>query len=340
MRNPGCSRHLIKLDFSQVNKGEEVMKQLKIDITFTALLTVALLAGCGDGAGTNMSGSSGNTTVGVVTANTANQITVSGKTFNTTTTTVSGDGVTNVNDIQTGMVVVVQSDDSGNAESIDYDVEVKGIVESIGTDVMLVSGQSIDITHSPVFVSEMAGITDINSIPSGALVEISGYSDGMGNIVATYIKLEDHFADESDDLELEGIVTMADTVNGTFMIGDQLIHYDPASINFTLEDGQNVEVEIVMDTSGDLHATEIEIEDEHGDDDSEGHEVEMTGIITGGITTEGSFVINGETVILSNSAEFEDGLSLDSIVDGAILEVKGFINEDGILVVTEIELPL
>ena len=310
------------------------MKMFKFNYLLTILIAAFVLTGCGSGSGGT--GSSGNTTVGAVTSNTNDQLTVAGKTFNTSSATVSGDEIGSVGEIQVGMIVAVSSDDSGNAESIDYDAEVEGAVESIGTDVMVVIGQTIDISQNPTFVSEMPGVTEIGNIPVGAMVEVSGYSDGMGNIVATYVELEDHMADENDEMELEGIVTALDVDNGMFMIGNQVIYYDPNSISLTLEDGLNVEVDLMMDVNGDLHATEIEIEDDHGDDDSEGHSIEIEGMIMGDLGTDGTFTINGESVMLGDSVHYEDGLSQDSIVDGAILEVEGQFNAESILVVTEV----
>ena len=312
------------------------MKTCKIFNSLLILVVTVSLTACGGGTGDG--GSSGNTTVGVVTQRDSNKITVAGSTFDTTGSTVTGDEIGDVAELDEGMVVTVHSDDSGNALEIDYDAEVEGVVDSIGAGVMVVMGQAVDISQNPTFVSEMPAVTDINNIPVGAMVQVSGYSDGMGNIVATYVKLEDHMADENDDMELEGIVTSLDTTNGTFMIGDQVIYYNPNSISLTLEDGLNVEVHIVMHADGTLHATEIEIEHEYSGD-HEGDSVEIQGMVSGDLGVDGTFIINGETVVLGDSVHFEDGLSTDSIVDGVILEVEGHLNAEGVLVVTEVGTP-
>lgn len=304
----------------------------------SAILTGALaLVGCGSGTGSG--DSSGNRTTGVVTNTTPASLTVASTTFSTSGSAVSGDEISSLEQVQVGMMVSVESDGSGNALSVDYDAEVEGVVDSIGSGAMVVMGQTVDISQNPTFVSEMPAVTDISNIPVGAMVEVSGYSDGMGNIVATYVKLEDHMADESDEMELEGIIHTLDTVGGTFMIGDQVIHYDPNSIDLTLENGLNVEVDINMDSSGDLHATEVEIEDDYGDEHEEGHSIEIEGMVTAGLGTDGTFSINGETVILGDVVEYKDGLSAADIVDGAHLKVEGHLNADGVLVITEVELP-
>jgi len=315
------------------------MKTFKNYYPLLILVVTAFLTACGAGSESSSTSSTGNKTVGVVTAATNSQITVSGSSFNTGGSTVNSNEIASVADVHPGMVVTVHADDSGNAEEIEYDAEVEGIVDSIGTGVMVVMGQSVDISQNPAFVSEMPAVTDINNIPVGAMVEVSGYSDSMGNIVATYVRLEDHMADENDEMELEGIITALDTTGGTFMIGDQLINYDPASISLTLEDGLNVEVKIAMDTAGSLHATEIEIEDNHSEDGHEGDSVDIQGMVSGELGLDGSFTIDGEMVILGDTVHFEDGLNTDSITDGAILEVEGQLNADGVLVVTEVSTP-
>ena len=146
-------------------------------------------------------------------------------------------------------------------------------------------------------------------------------------------------ADSNDEMELEGIVTALDLDAGTFMIGNQLIHFDPNNISLTMEDGLNVEVDIRMEANGDLYAVEIEIEDDYGDEHGEGHEIEIEGIVNGDLGMDGTFVINGETVMLGDMVEYEHGMTRADIVDGAHLEVEGHLDGNGMLIVTEVEPP-
>ena len=61
-------------------------------------------------------------------------------------------------------------------------------------------------------------------------------------------------------------------------------------------------------------------------------------MITSGLS-DGMFAINGEMVMLGENPYFEDGLTEADIVDGAMLEIEGYLNNDGVLVVHEVELP-
>jgi hypothetical protein len=300
------------------------------------LLPTFGLSGCSSG-GTE-GGPSGARTVGAVKSVTGSEVTVGSASFDTSGSTMSGDEIIGVDEIQAGMIVAVDADESGHAEDIDYDAEVEGIVDSIGAGMMVVMGQNVDISQNPTFVNELNTDSDINNIPVGAMVEVSGYADGMGNILATYVKLEDHMADVDDDMELEGIITSLDMENGTFMIGGQIIYYDPTMIELVLEDGLNVEVDIMMQANGDLHAVEIEIEDDYGEGE-EGHGVEIEGMVTSEPDVDGIFSINGQMVKLGDYVEYQEGLSQDSMVYGTILDVEGNLDADGVLIIKQVEAP-
>ena len=314
------------------------MKMYKPYSLLTVLVSAMALTACGSGSGD--SSGPGNRTTGVVTSKSASTINVAGSIFSTSSSSVSGDEIGSVDAVDTGMVVSVESDGAGNAIDIEYDAEVEGIVESIDAGLMVVMGQNVDISQNPNFHSEVAGVTSIMDIDptTNPVVEVSGYSDGMGNIVATYIEFEALTYDGSEDLELEGIVTSLDLANGTFMIGQATIHFDPNNISLTMEDGLNVEVDLMM-VGNEYHATEIEIEDDYGDEHGEGHEIEIEGIVSGDLGQDGTFMINGETVMLGANVEYEYGLTAADIVDGAHLEVEGYLNSDGMLIVNEVEPP-
>ena len=138
------------------------------------IMTAALgLTACGGGS--DDGSGSGNRTTGAVTSKSSSAVSVAGNTFSTNSSTVSGDEIGSVDQVEVGMIVSVEADDNGNAEDIDYDAEVEGVVDSIGTGMMVVMGQNVDISQNPNFHSGMMGVTDINNIPVGAMVEVSGY---------------------------------------------------------------------------------------------------------------------------------------------------------------------
>ena len=155
-----------------------------------ALLPVVGLIGCG-GSGTDGSGTAGARTVGAITAVDANSVTVSGSNFDTSSSTVGGDEVSSTDQLKPGMVVEVDGtmhdSNSGTAHDIDYDAEVEGKVDVndlAGGGDFVVMGQMIDMSQNPHFDNhEMPMYATVADIPVGAMVEVSGYSDGMGKIV-------------------------------------------------------------------------------------------------------------------------------------------------------------
>ena len=309
------------------------------------VLPVIGLVGCG---GSSSDGTTaGSRTVGVVKAVTPTSVTVGSVTFDTSSASVSGDVSSgSMSEIDPGMVVVVDGsvDDATNqgvARHVDYDSEVEG--EVISNDCagtlpcsMDVMGQTIQVTDTTRFKSEIPGVDSVDLIMPGAYVEVSGYSDDNGAIVATYIKLEDDHMEAHYEMEVEGMVTNLDIAAGTFEIGGQLIHFDANSINLTLEEGMKIECHLVDDGMGNMVAVEIELEDEYGDDSSEGDELEIEGMVTSeGVAADGTFAINGQTVKLADNVKYEAGMTQDSIVNGAIIEIEGYLDENGMLIVTE-----
>jgi hypothetical protein len=290
--------------------------------------------------------------VGVVSSVDASSVTVGSTSFDASNASVNGDnGSTapgnSVSDtIDPGMIVRVDGSVDGNtshgtANHIEYDAEVEGKVMSNGCTAgstactMNVVGQTVQINDMTQFKTEMPGMIDsIAMIPEGARVEVSGYSDGNGHIVATYIKVEDDQMEDGDDMEVEGIIANLDATAGTFEIGSQVIQYDPDAINLTLENGMNVEV-YFREEMGQMIAIDIELEDDFGDDND--GDVEIEGMVTSdGVADDGTFSVNGQMVMLGDNVQYEDGMTRDAIVNGAMVEVEGYM-QDGMLIVTEVE---
>ena len=94
----------------------------------------------------------------------------------------------------------------------------------------------------------------------------------------------------------------------------------------------------IVDMPVEMHAKEIEIEDDYGEGE-EGHGVEIEGMVTSEPGPDGIFTINGQMVMLGDYVEYQEGLSEDSIVMGAILDVEGNLDENGVLIIKQVEAP-
>lgn len=150
-------------------------------------------------------------------------------------------------------------------------------------------------------------------------------------IFARYIERE-------DDLEVEvtGPVADLDVDARTFRIGGLQVDYGNASLDpsdLQLENGLIVEVEGTLDGMT-LAATEVEVDDDLEQRLGAGTEVEIEGLIE---SVQGDdSTLRGLTVRFDANTEFDDG-GPDNIAVGIAVEVEGRLNDDGVLLATEIE---
>jgi len=319
-----------------------------------AIAGIIGLSGCGGGSGSGFSSSSGSvTTSGMITG--FGSVFVDGVEFETSTSSFSlddGEDGPEVEDaLEVGMVVTVTGTVnpdgvSGIATHIEYDDELEGIVLSSnlnpdGTGWLDIMGQTVDVDTTTIFESHVPGITEINQLAAGHVVEVSGYSSGNGNIFATRIELKSA-AHSGEEIELKGLVSNLTAT--TFEIGSLVIDYSGAGLE--VPDGmlqENLYVEVkstagIAPDSGQLIASEVELE-EDGDmnlDGSEGDAMEIRGIVTAVNSTTG-FEIGGQQITITGNTRFDHGDAGD-IAIGVRVEVEGSLDDSGALLAGEIQL--
>jgi len=314
----------------------------------TALLaSIALFTACsggGDTTGTSTAGASN--TSGVITG--FGSVYINGVEYETDNASITIDGSQSAEtDLGVGDVCALQGSVNvdgvtGTASAIictdeleGYVLDVSSLTNGIGT--MNVMGQIVTVTTDTVFDSDTkASIADLIT---NDIVEVHGYPDGTGNIFATRVETKN----AATDVEVKGLVSSLDSNVMTFKLGTLLVDYSSATeVASNLADGLYVEVKTEMDLSGDLTngftliASKVEIE-EDGDldvDGDEGEDFEVQGVVSN--ITETSFDFNGTTVLF-DSLETDDDFNLDSLVDGMIITVEGYIDANGNFVVEEIE---
>ena len=309
-----------------------------------AVLGAITAAGCGNDSKTD-SGPAGSKHTGVITG--FGSVYVNGVKYNTDRAAVSVEHENaNMKDLEIGMVVTlvgsVNADGTtGVATQISYCDELEGVVSAVnlavdGTGTLTVMGQIVNIDANTTFESKVEAITAITLIEIGNIVEVSGYSDGDGNIVATRVEVKKDMMEAGDEIEVKGVITDLDVEAKTFMLGALMVHYDGAEIEHTLANGLYVEVKSTTAPTADnmLFASGVEVEEDELDGE-EGDEFELEGVVNT-VISETEFELNGQTVLINSGTEFEDGLA-GAIAVGAILEVEGRLNADGHLVADEIE---
>jgi len=320
-------------------------------VSFAALGVV----GCGGGGGGGLAAGVGKSgTVGVLSG--FGSVFVNGVEFETSGASISVDGSpATEDDLQVGMIVSVigsSSGASGSATSISTSDELEGLVQSnsiaTGSDTgtMMIMGQLVTITDLTVFESDEPTITTFSEVAIGNIVELHGYSDGSGSIVATRLEVKAlDLASYGGEIELKGVVSNHDPDTSLFDIGGMTVDYGsvPADLsdlpNGAVTNDLFVEVKSTagLDASGFLIASKVELEDdESSDSDDDGDEFEIKGTITSGIDATRRFSIGMQVVLVTDNTEFED-VDESGLVSGVMVEVEGTVNSNGELVAKEIE---
>lgn len=319
---------------------------MKIDNIFSktvlAASILAITACSGSGSDTADSSSS----VGVITG--FGSIYVNGVKYETDGADIEIDGVSSIEtslgigDVITLVGSINVDGVTGVATTVTSKDELEGYVLdtssllSDGTGSLNIMGQTVRVTLDTVFESNsLASINDLSVLD---IVEVSGFPDGAGNILATRVETKN----AAEDIEVKGVIKALNTVEETFYIGDLKVDYSAASERpANIADDLFVEVKTESALSGDLGsgftlvATKVEIEDDDSDfDGDEGDEIKMQGMVSG--IDETGFNFNG-TRVLFTSLDIDDDFDVASLVEGAMITVEGYIDSNGNFIVEEIE---
>ena len=313
--------------------------------TTTALTMVA----CGSG-GSGLAGVGGSGYVSSGSITGFGSVFVNGVEFETdTATTFNVDGVSGTqDDLAIGMIVKVDGNInadgiSGTATSISFDDQLQGPVASLG---LVVEGKrSFTVLGTTVIIDSGTTIFDVSdSLPIDTVfgfdtildsnnVEISGFYNSTGVLLATRVELEDAtFTAGSSIVEVKGIIkNLTDT---TFELGTLTIDASTANLDDLpggLVNDQLVEVKGTFDVANNtISATRVEAEDESIADT---HKFELEGLISNYVDNT-NFNIGGVNINASN-AVFKPATLV--LANDLHIEAEGAI-VNGVLVATEIEL--
>lgn len=320
-----------------------------------AVLVLVTACSSGGESGTGLQPSQ--TTVGEISG--FGSIFVNGVEFNTDNATVTIDGQPgSETSLAVGMVVTVNGTVNtdgitGAASAVTAKTEVEGLVfannySNTSGGTINVMGQTIHISNDTKFKSEIGTIATIEELVAGStVVEVNGYSDGKGNIYATYIKAVE--SGTASEVKLHGVISnlnVVDATSGSFIIGDTstniVVQYD-ADTTFEnmaagdLANGLYVSVESADYSSGAVQAKEIQAEELNHE--SEGSEVELQGVVTddsGVAVDSGQFELNGRVVQYDSMTQFEGG-DFNAIQNEVKLAVSGTVQVDNSILAREIK---
>ncbi|TCK17971.1 hypothetical protein DFR30_1226 [Thiogranum longum] len=316
-----------------------------------AIAVVLGLSACGGGGSGTTSATAGASSVGTITG--FGSIFVNGVEYETRGASIIIDGNPGTeSDLAVGMVVELTGSASGatgRALTINASDELEGIVQSnsvaAGTGTMVIMGQTVTVDLNTLFESKVAGVTTIDQVAAGHIVEVSGYSDGTGSVFATRVEvkapdLATYLIDHPNGVEVKGVVSNLDPAMQTFDIGTMAVSYAGAIIDndVTLAADLFVEVKSVagIDGSGVLVASKVELEDDgvKGRQGDDGEEFEIKAVISSPFDGT-SFSMDGTTVIVTDNTVFRSGDS-SGLQTGILVEAEGNFNATGELVAEKI----
>ena len=315
-------------------------------------LIIAACGGGGGGGGSSVArGGIGGTGVTSGTVSGFGSVFVNGIEFETDGASRDVDDVTDISNgfdddqvLGIGMVVTiigtVNADGvSGTADSIEYDDDVEGPVAEAPEEDQDGITKTFAIFNTTVVAGRDTTVyanTDYGSLAKNDVLEVSGYFDADGKLLATRIEKESVLNLGNTEVEIKGKVSGFNGID-TFMLGGITVTFD-GTTEFedlpgdTVKDGQFVEVEGRLDTAISISAERIEREDEDFGDDID--EISLEGIVTD-FNSISDFRVAGQRVNAS-TATFEPAALKTSIADGDKVEVEGAI-VDGILKAKEVE---
>ena len=239
------------------------------------------------------------------------------------------------NQLKLGMVVRIKGKPktgiSADAETIEVRSELLGPVEQIDTTAktFVVLGQTVQVSATTFFEEGLTGLTGLNPLAVGNIVEVHGFIDPVTNKLAA-TRIERKVLASVKAFKLQGTITDFNATAKTFKIGALTISFATADVptNLLLANGLLVRVRLEPTLTGGtrkalkIRAVEQEIENRD--------EAEVEGIITS-FTSSVKFSVNGLPVDAA-AAVVPTGLKL-----GDRVEVEGRL-VNGVLVARKVEL--
>ncbi len=314
------------------------MKTTKLTALSSAILLSLGLTACGGGGGDTAATTASNIiSSGTITG--FGSVYVNGVKFETVGTTFDIEGEPGTQDqLAIGMVVqvngIINPDGiTGTATSITFDDDLQGPVENYTlsadglTATFTVVGIPVQIDSKTTYFDPDNGGIAIDTITNGQFVELSGFFDGNGTLIASRIENKNG----SDNfVELKGNIT---GLNGTaFTLKGISVDASSARLEDLpngLQENTYVEVKGSFDGTR-IIATKVESEEfEFGDSD----EFEIEGFISD--LAGNQFKVNGITVDISNNPKMEPRNM--QLANNLQIEVEGRL-VNGILQASELKM--
>jgi hypothetical protein len=219
---------------------------------------------------------------------------------------------------------------TGTATQVTFSGEVAGPITRIDTagGTFVVVGQTVRVSGSTLFDDNIQP-SGIATLQVGNIVQVSGFPNTAGEIVASRIQLEP----AGSALEVKGTVQSLDMTAHTFHVSTLTVDYSAITPSGSLANGATVKVSgTMLNTAGALVATRVDVLQGFGGAANEQGQIE--GLITT-FTSTADFVINGQRVTTNANTQFMlNGVTLAVNVR---VEVDGSFDASGVLVAKSVQ---
>jgi hypothetical protein len=220
---------------------------------------------------------------------------------------------------------------TGTAAKVTFSGDAQGPATGIDPtgQSFVVLGQTVRIAGSTLFDDSIQP-ADLTGLQAGTLVEVSGFANAAGEIVASRIDLRS----AGSGLQVKGSVQALDTTARTFRINALIVDYSATTAPSTLANGSAVEVQgTSLASTGGLQATRVELQP--GPGATANKQADIDGIITS-FASSASFVLQGQQVTTDANTSFVlHGIALGANVE---VDVQGAFNASGALLARKVEI--
>ena len=196
---------------------------------------------------------------------------------------------------------------TGMATSVSFTGDVVGPISQLDLTQrsLTVLGQTIQLDAATLF-GEGIQPGSIGSLQKGMIVEVSGFADASGNLLASRIDMV-----TGAPLQVRGIVQTLDAGAQTFRINELTIDYSGVAPGGKLVNGSTATVQAVESpTDGILHATRVQASSGIGGTVNEQGQLE--GLITSFQSAEAFYV--GDQLVLASSSTHECRICQDQLI--------------------------
>lgn len=258
-------------------------------------------------------------------------ITVNGTTYESAHAHVSVNGhASDRSHLHVGDVVTIDgSIDAGGtsaiADQISYVADLRGVITSMQAEAQTFSvlGRTVRTSSETIAEGESGA-----GIAVGQIVEVSGYPNAAGELVAARVTVQS----QESSAQMRGTVAALDQHAHTFLLGALLVDYEAASVTGALRNGATV---VATGDSADgaqmLVAERVDMIAPLG---ASGEKGDVAGIITS-FSSAADFELSGQRI--SGDEKTKYVLRGGALGPDTIVHVKGRFRADGALLADKVE---